>query len=319
MTDTRDSREQAQGDPMPGRPRGTRGKGKETASQKPAAETPLDLTISQAELSAIFRNAPVIMLLLDQEGCIRQLNRAAVRFARRRAKDMVGRQVGEALRCLHAFDTPKGCGCGLFCETCRLRRALTEAFQRSTGRHRIESRLPLERRDSDGETHLLVSTTPLQAPGRPMVLVSCLGKALAACERGASLIRQLRIFGRKQPMERVAIDLNSAIGDLFQLLSRLIGEDIAIEAHLAPDLWTISGDATNLEQVLMNLAVNARDAMPHGGKLTIQTENVLLTSGYADQKSQWPLIREKGFAFLQKPYTINGLLRATKEAIQVSN
>jgi len=103
-----------------------------------------------------------------------------------------------------------------------------------------------------------------------------LEKVLAASERGASLVRQLRIFGRKQPMEQVAVDLNRTIGDLLHMLGRLIGEDIAIEPSLFPGLWTLRGDNTNLEQILMNLTVNARDAMPKGGRLTIETDNVLL-------------------------------------------
>ena len=103
-----------------------------------------------------------------------------------------------------------------------------------------------------------------------------LERVLTAAERGASLVRQLRLFGRKQPMEPRSLDLNEVLSNLLAMLGRLIGEDISIETDLAPDLWPVSGDETNLEQVVMNLAVNARDAMPSGGTLTIATDNVVL-------------------------------------------
>jgi len=78
-------------------------------------------------------------------------------------------------------------------------------------------------------------------------------------------------------MERRSLRLNDTLSNLLAMLGRVIGEDIAVETRLDPDLWPVSGDETNLEQVLMNLAVNARDAMPTGGTLTIATENVLLS------------------------------------------
>jgi len=434
-----------------------------------------DLQISQSELSAVFREAPVMMILIDRNRRIRQVNRATVRFARRRAADMVGLPAGEALRCLHSLEHPRGCGFGLFCKSCPLNAALAAAFGARLSHHRVEARLPLERPRQEGECDLLISTIPVRFSGRPMALMcleditapkhteqalsesqrarstlmsnlpgmayrrrndefwtmefaseGCLeltghqpadlvlnratsyeelihpddrepvrravdaalgerrpfeflyriltasgeekwvwekgrgvfspdgplvalegfvtditalkraeeakehmqglllhaqkmeaigilaggiahdfnnlltiidgnaqlaqmavaegeptvaeflDKTLAAAERGASLVRQLRIFGRKQPIERMSTDINRTIGDLLQMLGRLIGEDITVDAKLSPSLWTVRGDETSLEQVLMNLAVNARDAMPTGGKLKIRTENVVL-------------------------------------------
>ncbi len=94
--------------------------------------------------------------------------------------------------------------------------------------------------------------------------------------RAASLTRQLLLFSRKQPMEFVPININRTVDDLLKMLRRLIGEDIDINIDLEPALWTIRADAVNIEQVIMNLAVNARDAMPEGGKLTIRTKNLTL-------------------------------------------
>ena len=97
-----------------------------------------------------------------------------------------------------------------------------------------------------------------------------------AAVRAASLTRQLLLFSRKQPMELTPLIINRTIDELLKMLNRLIGEDIAINTVLEPDLWTVRADAGNIEQVIMNLAVNARDAMPKGGRLTIKTENVTL-------------------------------------------
>ena len=94
--------------------------------------------------------------------------------------------------------------------------------------------------------------------------------------RAAGLTRQLLLFSRKQPMERTLVKINKIIDNLLKMLNRLIGEDIAISTYLEPDLWIVHADEGNIEQVIMNLVVNARDAMPKGGNLTIKTENVSL-------------------------------------------
>lgn len=97
-----------------------------------------------------------------------------------------------------------------------------------------------------------------------------------AAAYAADLTRQLLLFGRKQPMEFSSLDINRTIDNLLKMLNRLIGEDIAIKVDLEPNLWVVMADEGNIEQVIMNLAVNARDAMPEGGKLTIKTENVTI-------------------------------------------
>lgn len=102
-----------------------------------------------------------------------------------------------------------------------------------------------------------------------------------AGQRAAALTRQLLAFSRKQILEPVPLDVNKVITDFEKMLRRLLGEDIDIEVHLAEDLGTVFADPGQLEQVIMNLAVNARDAMPSGGKLTIETANVELDASYA--------------------------------------
>jgi two-component system cell cycle sensor histidine kinase/response regulator CckA len=99
-----------------------------------------------------------------------------------------------------------------------------------------------------------------------------------AADRAASLTRQLLAFSRKQPLSVSVIDLNSVVADADQFLQRLIGEHIRLQTRLASDLWAITGDITQLEQILLNLVVNARDAMPAGGSVFIETSNVVLTN-----------------------------------------
>ena len=92
--------------------------------------------------------------------------------------------------------------------------------------------------------------------------------------RAAALVRQLLAFSRKQTLRPQVLDLNETLTDLTMLLRRLIGERVTLSPALARDLWPVKADLSQFEQVIVNLAVNARDAMPEGGKLTLRTANV---------------------------------------------
>jgi two-component system, cell cycle sensor histidine kinase and response regulator CckA len=108
-----------------------------------------------------------------------------------------------------------------------------------------------------------------------------LDQMLKAAERGASLTRQLLAFSRQQVLQPKLLDLNAIVADTHRMLGRLIGEDIDIAVRRGPDLGTVQADPGQIEQVILNLAVNARDAMPKGGRLTLETGNVDLDAGYA--------------------------------------
>ncbi len=102
-----------------------------------------------------------------------------------------------------------------------------------------------------------------------------------ATTKSANLVRQILAFSRRQVMEMIVLDLNTVLRDLEKMLRRVIGEDIELRTFLSDDLGMVKADPGQIEQVIMNLVVNARDAMPQGGKLTIETANVELDGAYA--------------------------------------
>jgi signal transduction histidine kinase len=104
-----------------------------------------------------------------------------------------------------------------------------------------------------------------------------------AAARAAALTRQLLAFSRKQVLQLQPVDVNAVVTDVEKMLRRLIGEDISLSTHLDPDLALINADPGQLEQVLLNLAVNARDAMPDGGTLTLTTDNADLSDEHGDR------------------------------------
>ncbi len=101
-----------------------------------------------------------------------------------------------------------------------------------------------------------------------------------SADRAATLTRQLLAFSRMQVLQPQVINLNSVVEEMGKLLPRLIGEDIELVVHADEELGTIRADASQMEQVIMNLAVNARDAMPNGGKFVLETRNVDLDQTY---------------------------------------
>ncbi|HEX7616203.1 MAG TPA: PAS domain S-box protein, partial [Thermoanaerobaculia bacterium] len=121
-----------------------------------------------------------------------------------------------------------------------------------------------------GNTDLLLSDSPANDPKRgPLMDVR------AAGERAANLTRQLLAFSRKQILEPRLVDVHEVVTGIEKMLRRLIGEDVEILTDLAADPSWVKVDPGQLEQVIMNLAVNARDAMPRGGRITIRTRNVV--------------------------------------------
>jgi len=117
-------------------------------------------------------------------------------------------------------------------------------------------------------------------PGDEIRARRAMDMALQAAERAASLTGRLLAFSRRQPLKPTPTDLNVLVRNMTELLHRTLGEQVELEGVLAPRLWRVEADQNQLESAILNLAVNARDAMPEGGKLTIETANTLLDEGY---------------------------------------
>jgi two-component system, cell cycle sensor histidine kinase and response regulator CckA len=126
-----------------------------------------------------------------------------------------------------------------------------------------------------GYSQLLLGSLPESDRNRTAV-----EQIIKAGERAAALTRQLLAFSRRQTLQSKVLDLNVLVGSLAVMLRRLIGEDIDLRLQLGKELGQVNADPSQIEQVIMNLAVNSRDAMPKGGTLTLETRNVDLDENY---------------------------------------
>jgi PAS domain S-box-containing protein len=127
----------------------------------------------------------------------------------------------------------------------------------------------------NGYCEMLLSDVPADSP-----LVEGLAEIRGAGERAAGLTQQLLAFSRKQVVQPAALNLNLVVADIEKMLRRLIGEHIEVVAHLSPTLSNVVADAGQVQQIIVNLAVNARDAMPQGGTLLIETADIDFDEGY---------------------------------------
>ena len=139
-----------------------------------------------------------------------------------------------------------------------------------------------------------------------------MGRVLATTTKAAALIERLLSFSRRKPVQPEVINLNRAVEDLSQLLERLIGEDIQLETRLDDDLWNVEIDPSQVEQVVMNLVVNAREAMPVGGRLVIETSNQRVRGRYFESL---PVDREGEFVLLTVADTGRGVPEELQEKI----
>ncbi len=135
----------------------------------------------------------------------------------------------------------------------------------------------------NGYSALLIDQLPPDDSRHKMV-----AETLRAGERAATLTKQLLAFSRRQVLKLEPINLNDSIRSIKSMLGRLLGKGFSIALHLAPDLWPIGADKGQFDQIIMNLAVNSRDAMPDGGELTFGTHNVEWTNAAPDPHGIMP-------------------------------
>ncbi len=132
-----------------------------------------------------------------------------------------------------------------------------------------------------------------------------------AAGRAATLTRQLLAFSRKQLLELKVVDVNTVVGDMERLLRPLIGENIELVTQLSPETGHTRADAGQLEQVIMNLVVNAKDAMPEGGKLTLQSANVTVSQDFREHR----FIQPGRYALISVADTGHGMDKETQSRI----
>ena len=133
--------------------------------------------------------------------------------------------------------------------------------------------------------------------------------SIHAAERAANLTSRLLAFSRRQPLQPTPTDLNILARNMTELLHRTLGEAVELEGVLAPRLWAVEVDQNQLESAILNLAVNARDAMPGGGKLTIETANTYLDAAYSATDAE---VRPGQYAVLAVSDTGVGMTKETQ-------
>jgi PAS domain S-box-containing protein len=150
------------------------------------------------------------------------------------------------------------------------------------------------------------------ASGSNLTLENYFKKIHVQCDRVTSLIRQLLAFARRQILEPRSLKLNQTVQDVMNLLDKVIGKDIEIKTSLAEDLAAVRADPTQVEQVLMNLCINSRDAMPNGGRITMETCNAEFSE---DDCRRTAGVQPGRFAELRVIDTGSGMDAATRERI----
>lgn len=131
-----------------------------------------------------------------------------------------------------------------------------------------------------------IPNLPAEVRGDCREIIQDVSEITRAAERAAALTHQLLIFGRREVVNPEVLDLNAVVGDLERLLRRTIGEHIELTTRLGHDLWPVKADPSGIEQVLMNLVVNARDAMAGGGTLVVETANVDVSEDFSGASTE---------------------------------
>jgi signal transduction histidine kinase len=166
------------------------------------------LRIREAEMSAMLDSAPMLMLLVDTERRVVKSNRAAAQFAGRKLEEMVGLRAGEALRCLHSLDDPRGCGSGPYCDKCLIRSTVIDTIETGNGHDQVEWRLPFVRDGKTEELTFFIFTSPVSLPQkRTMVFIQDITEVKRSEER--IKILNAALIQRAAELEAVNRELES--------------------------------------------------------------------------------------------------------------
>jgi len=157
----------------------------------------------QTMQEAIFANAPLLMLLVDDQRQIRQTNDFVAHFTGRAQEEILGLRGGEALRCLHALDTPEGCGYGPHCQGCTIRSTVLDTLENGNTHHLVEAALPLEHLETDQQTTFLLSSSPLILDQTPMALVTLMDIS----ERSQIKQRTEQLLAQQRAVNQLALSL----------------------------------------------------------------------------------------------------------------
>jgi two-component system, cell cycle sensor histidine kinase and response regulator CckA len=226
----------------------------------------------------IYRDPEQRELLLESFRCGHSFDKVEAEWTRQASSAMVVRVAGRPIR-----DTHKTVSFELYAEDITEQRALEQQLRQS---QKMEAVGRLAGGIAHDFNNLLMVISGyceflLQKLGPDPSLRGFAQEIANAADRATALTRQLLAFSRKQVLTPKVLDLNSVVSEHLKMLPRLIGEDIELAALPAEGLGKVKADPGQIEQVVMNLVVNARDAMPGGGKLTIETGNVTLDEAYS--------------------------------------
>ena len=223
----------------------------ESSRHKRVEETLRD---RETELSVILDNVPIIMMLVDQEGSVQKLNRVAVQFAQRPAEEMIGLHGGDALRCLHSFDDPKGCHFGPCCQTCVERLTVMDTFQNGNNHHQVEAKLPFLRKETQEELTFLVSTALLNFSKGDRVLV-----CMEDITERTRIARELQLYSKnlEQKVEDRTTELDKSTKQLRDLSRRFVNAQEDERRTIARDMHDQIGQTLTVVNFLVDTALKS--------------------------------------------------------------
>ncbi|MCP4342310.1 MAG: ABC transporter substrate-binding protein [Desulfobulbaceae bacterium] len=285
----------------------------------------------QNELNTIFRDTPLIMLLINEKFLVHKANRMATEKVLRTETEITGLRGGEALRCIHAKDDPQGCGFSPKCDSCVLRNTVKKTFATQRPQDNIESQFFTKAEKETAELTFLISTVPMTISGKKMVLfcahdissrkkvenqllqaykteaigtlaggiahdfnnilslivgytemaqddildqTDCsesLDNVLVAAGKARDLVQQILAFSRQTEIERIPLKLSTLIKELLLMLRSTLPTTIVIEQDIDHNCGIVIADASQVQQIFMNLCTNSFQAMEQtGGTLRIE-------------------------------------------------